>query len=153
MGRRGQSVFSVLFLNLKVMFRSILPTPFVLHWFVREKIYCHWKGINDTRNFHSLEFYGTKNILEGCRFLRAINCSVFIPSISRWWVLVVCCLLPAAAHILAVCPDTSICLNISTITSDPSLLSPRQISLGLSFSMLVLVPPLIDRGSPYPLWR
>ena len=90
MGSRGQSVFSVLFLNLKVMFRSILPSPFVLHWFVREKIYCHWKGINDTRNFHSLEFYGTKNILGGCRFLRAIKSSLFIP---WWWLLVVCSLL------------------------------------------------------------
>ena len=149
MGRRGQSVFSVLFLNLKVMFRSILPTPFVLHWFVREKIYCHWKGINDTRNFHSLEFYGTTNILEGCRFLRALNSSVDIYTIYK---MSVGCVL-SAAHILAVCPDTTICLNISTITSDPSLLSPRQISLGLSFSMLVLVPPLIDRGPPYPLGR
>ena len=90
MGSRGQSVFSVLFLNLKVMFRSILPSPFVLHWFIREKIYCHWKGINDTRNFHSLELYGTKNIWEGCRFLRAIKSSLFIP---WWWLLVVCSLL------------------------------------------------------------
>ena len=159
MGSRGQSVFSVLFLNLKVMFRSILPSPFVLHWFVREKIYCHWKGINDTRNFHSLELYGTENIWEGRRFLRAIRCSSISTIMMRWWVLaVVYCLMPAAAHILAVCPDTTVCLNISTITSDPSLLSPKQVFLGnwtwiLAFSRLFLASPIDYRRLPYPLGR
>ena len=49
--------------------------------------------------------------------------------------------MPAAAHILAVWPDTTICLNISTITSDPSLLSPKQcISWELNMDLSIFTP-------------
>ena len=94
MGRRGQSVFSVLFLNLKAMFRSILPTPFVLHWFVREKIYCHWKGINDTRNFHSLEFYGTKKYFRRMQISESNKNVLYLYPLyldDECWLCVVCC--------------------------------------------------------------
>ena len=65
-----------------------------------------------------------------------------------------CCLLPAAAHILAVCPDTSICLNISTITSDPSLLSPRQINIfGPQLFHACFGAATHWQGSPYSLGR